>query len=59
MDNRSLEHKVNLIARSTERLQKALLWRRDEYFWVFLRKEAWVHLKRAIELWWMAVRGKS
>ncbi len=58
-DDRSLRHKVELITRSTDRLQRALTFTRDEYFWAFLRKEARLHLKRSFELWIMAIRRRE
>lgn len=58
-DDRSLRHKVEMIARSTDRLQRALTLARDDYAWAFLRKESWLHLRRSLELWWMVIRRRE
>ena len=54
-----LERKVELLHQSSERLMEALKLPRDLTWWRFMRREAWVHLKRSIELWWMVLREKE
>jgi hypothetical protein len=54
-----LERKVELISNSSDRLQKSLGLSRDRTWWGFMRQEAWIHLKRSWELWWMVLRKKE
>ncbi len=54
-----LRKKIDLIDKSTKRLLQTLEMPRDKIWWGFMRREAWVHLKRSIELWWMTVRKKD
>lgn len=58
-DSLRLERKVRLIVRSTIRLAEALDLPRNEDWWWFVRREAWIHLKRSLELWWMVLRHKG
>ena len=32
---------------------------KDAVWWGFMRKETWLHLKRAFEVWWHVIRGKE
>jgi hypothetical protein len=55
-----LQRKVELIWNSADRMMEALnLPRRDKVWWWFMRREAWLHLKRSWELWWMLLRRKE
>lgn len=56
-----LRKKIFFISRSTERLQHALrlsIVRGDEAWWHFMRREAWLHLKRSLELLIMVLRKR-
>ena len=55
-----LQRKVELIWNSADRMMEALdLPRRDKMWWWFMHREAWLHLKRSWELWWMVLRRKE
>ncbi len=54
-----LAEKIELLNRSSQRMMDALKLPWDEKFWWFLRREAWLHLKRSLELWWMVLRKKE
>jgi hypothetical protein len=54
-----LEEKIELLHRSSERLVESLDLPRDSTWWAFMRKETWIHLQRAFEVWWHVVRRKE
>lgn len=54
-----LPERVELLHRSSERLMEALKLTRDLYYWAFMRREVWIHLKRTIELLWAVMRKKE
>ena len=55
----SLKRQVELPHNSSERLMKTLELKRDRAWWIFMRREAWIHLKRSWELWWTVLRRKE
>lgn len=55
----NLIRKVDLIGSSSERMKRALLLERNSFFWKFMQKEVFLHLKRTLELWWMVRRRKG
>jgi len=54
-----LQRKVELIWNSADRMVRVLELPRDKRWWVFMRWESWVHLKRSWELWWLVLRRKE
>ncbi len=51
-----LQRKVELIARSSDRMVSCIRDpRKDDSWWVFMRKESWIHFKRSLELLWMVI----
>ena len=56
-------HRVDLLARSTNRLLRAMRMpkekRKDPKWWWFMRKEAWIHLKQSLKLIWAIWRRKE
>ncbi len=56
-----LEHKLEHLTNSTRRLNTAYvcLPDHDYIFWDFMRREAWVHIKRSVEFMWMVLRKKE
>lgn len=55
----TLERKVELLHRSSDRLMKALDLARDQVWWGFIHREVWVHLKWTLELLWVVLRRKE
>jgi len=48
-----LEQRIELLHRSSERLMSGVRdLRRDDAWWVFMRREFWLHLKLIITAWW-------
>lgn len=47
----SLQNKVRLMGNSLERFRKIIDRKRDESYWIFMRREVWVHLERTLELY--------
>jgi hypothetical protein len=47
----SIQNKVRLMENSLRRMKKIIDRKRDESYWIFMRREAWLHLERAIELY--------
>ena len=45
------QDKIRLMENSVERMKKAVGKKRDEAWWIFMRRETWLHLERAIELY--------
>lgn len=54
-----LPRKIELIHRSSSRMMELLKEPRNEFWWEFLRRETWLHLKRTFELAWMVFRKKE
>lgn len=56
-----LTRQIELICRSSERMRGIhdLVPERGAFFWAFLKRESWIHLKRSLGLWWMVIRGKE
>lgn len=54
-----LERKVELISNSAGRLQSALKLARSPEWWAFMQKEAWLHLRRTLELLWLVLRKRQ
>ena len=50
-----LEERIELLHRSASRLMDSLPLTRDEAWWLFMRREIWVHLKRTVEAWWAII----
>jgi hypothetical protein len=46
----SVSQKVSLLENSITRMKKMLDRDRDESWWTFMRREAWLHLNRTAEL---------
>lgn len=55
----TLKDTVGWIQKSSDRLERTLAMPRDRIFWRFLRREAWIHLQRSLELLWFSVRRKE
>ena len=55
----SLTLKIMRLRLSTERLVEAMKLPKDEAFWIFMRRELKLHLKRTIEAWWLVFRKKD
>ena len=55
----SLKRQIELLHNSSERLMKTSELKRDQAWWMFMRREAWVHLKRSWGLWWTVLRRKE
>ena len=53
----ALERKIELIESSTDRLKRALKLPQGRERRDFLRREAWIHVKRSLGLLWLVVRG--
>jgi hypothetical protein len=47
-----LEQRIELLHRSSQRMMEALKQPKDKAWLKFLRRESWVHLKRAFQVWW-------
>ncbi len=54
-----LNRKVELLHKSSERLMRGLSLPRDKNFWWYMRREAWLHLRRSWELLWLVLRKKE
>jgi len=54
-----LEERIELLHRSSQRMMDMIPDPRDVLWWGFMRREAWIHLKRSLELWWQVFRGKE
>lgn len=57
-----LRKKIFFIGRSAERLHQAIrldMVKGDEAWWHFMRREAWLHLKRSVELLYMVLRKRN
>jgi len=54
-----LERKIELLHQSSERLMRSLKLPRDKGWWVFMRRESWLHFKRSWELLWAVLRKKN
>ena len=54
-----MQRQVELIFKSANRMMGVLELPRDKMWWWFMRREAWIHLKRSWELWWMVLRKKE
>jgi len=54
----SLKRKIELIRRSTDRLERGMNLEDEQSFWIFLRKELWLHWKRTTEALLMVLRKK-
>lgn len=56
----NLAKRVEWLHRSSGRLMRIVSKKPDDVdsdaWWTALRREAWVHLKRAFELWWAIFR---
>jgi hypothetical protein len=46
-----LEEIVDLMHRSSQRLIDALELPRDRVWFIFMRRESWIHLKQSLKLW--------
>jgi len=46
-----LEQTIELLHRSSRRMTELLKLPQDVYFWWFLRRESWIHLRLSIRLW--------
>lgn len=55
----NLKRKIELLHNSSERMMKAIGKDRDSAFWLFMRRESWIHLKRSLGLLWMVWRRKG
>lgn len=55
----SLGRKIELLYRSSHRMMNVIGMKRDEDFWLFLRRELWIHFKLTVSTWWMVFRRKE
>jgi len=54
-----LERKIELLHQSSERLLRSLKLPQDKGWWVFMRRESWLHFKRSWGLLWAVLRRKN
>jgi hypothetical protein len=54
-----LKQKIELLHRSSNRMMDALSLPRDVPWWNFMRREAYLHLKRSFETWWHIITMKK
>ena len=56
----ALKRKIELIHRSSNRLMTLVdELARGNPWWEVLRREAWLHLRRTVELLWLVLRKKQ
>jgi hypothetical protein len=54
-----LAQKIELAHRSSGRLMEGLDIPRRPGWWEYMKREAWIHLKRAFDVWWyMKIKGR-
>lgn len=54
-----LEERIELLHRSSQRMMEMIPGSRNAFWWGFMRRETWIHLRRSLELWWQIVQGKE
>lgn len=54
-----LRDKVEALHRSSERMMRVLAAPRDRLWWRHMRREAWLHIRRSLELLWLILWRKN